>query len=145
MRRPREGNAGHRRVGGRGDVIERKGGDEVDARIDQLTRELAEAINEAEAEGRLVRRDYAIDLLRDEVETQGPSPSTAAAAAAGVPGPLNPFAFGIPLLLTGSVLTFIFTPLGVALLGLGVLTCIVGVIAAVARSARDRWSAGGQQ
>jgi hypothetical protein len=137
MRRRRETTDPNRFAGGRGDVIERKDGDEVDARIDQLTRELAEAINEAEAEGRVVMRDYAIDLLRDEVETQASPPGDGTKGRSAAP--LNPFAFGIPVLLIGVVLAFIFTPVGVALLLLGTLICVAGVVMAVARSARDRW------
>jgi len=132
-----------RLAGARGEVIERKDGDDgVDERIDQLTRELAEAINEAEAEGRVVMRDYAIDLLRDEVETQAQAPADGTVSRSSPP--LNPFALGIPVLLIGVVLTFIFTPVGVALLLLGTLTCVIGVLMAVARSARDRWRSGSE-
>lgn len=118
----------------------RKDADAVDSRIDELTRELADAINEAEAEGRLVRRDYAIDLLRESVPTEtpvGPGPPEPGARAPA----LNPFAFGIPLLAMGGVLSFIFTPVGVAMLLLGVLTCVTGVLMAIFRSARDRFRA----
>ncbi len=118
----------------------RKDADAVDSRIDELTRELAEAINEAEAEGRLVRRDYAIDLLRESVPTEipaGPGPPKP-----GAPAPvLNPFALGIPLLSIGVVLSFIFTPIGAAMLLLGVLTCLTGVLMAIFRSARARFRA----
>lgn len=82
-------------------------------------------------------RDYAIDLLRDSVanEVAVDGESTVARTAP----PLNPFALGIPVLLIGVVLTFIFTPVGVALLLLGTVICVVGVVMAVVRSARDRW------
>lgn len=121
---------------GRGATIEPKDAD-VDARVEQLARELAEAINDAEAGGRVVMRDYAIDLLRDSVgsEVADPQPTAPVAGAA----PLNPFALGIPFLLIGVVLTFIFTPVGVALLLLGAVTCLAGVVMAIVRSARERW------
>lgn len=122
---------------GRGATIEPKDAD-VDSRVAQLARELAEAINDAESGGRVVMRDYAIDLLREsvgsEVAEAPPETSTSAAKA-----PLNPFALGIPFLLIGVVLTFIFTPVGAALLLLGTVTCLVGVVMAMFRSARERW------
>lgn len=46
---------------------------------------------------------------------------------------------GIPFLLIGAVLTVIFPPVGVALLGLGTITCLAGVVMAIVRSARERW------
>lgn len=122
---------------GRGATIEPKDPD-VDARVEQLARELAEAINDAEAGGRVVMRDYAIDLLRDSVgseSTDAPDEAENTAAKA----PLNPFAMGIPFLLIGAVLTVIFPPVGVALLALGTVTCLVGVVMAMVRSARERW------
>src|SRR5690348_5303879 len=99
---------------GRGDTIEPKDPD-VDARVEQLTRELAEAINDAQAGGRVEMRDYAIDVLRDSVDSEVADPP-ATAAAPTAKAALNPFALGIPFLLIGVVLTFIFTPVGVALL-----------------------------
>lgn len=122
---------------GRGATIEPKDAD-VDARVEQLARELAEAINDAEAGGRVVMRDYAIDLLRDSV---GSEVADAPVEADRKPGtaPLNPFAMGIPFLLIGAVLTVIFPPVGVALLALGTITCLAGVVMAIVRSARERW------
>ena len=58
---------------GRGDTIEPKDPD-VDPRVEQLTRELAEAINDAQAGGRVVMRDYAIDVLRDSVDSEVADP-----------------------------------------------------------------------
>jgi len=112
--------------------------DGVDSRVDQLTRELAEAINEAEAGGRVVMRDYAIDLLKDSISSEVVASGEDATVPAKSP-PLNPFALGIPVLLIGVVLTFIFTPVGVVLLLLGTVICVVGVVMAMVRSARDRW------
>jgi hypothetical protein len=122
---------------GAGAVNERKGAGEVDSRVEELTRELAEAINDAEAEGRVVMRDYAIDLLRESVESDVSQPQERVRTAKGPP--LNPFALGIPVLLIGVVLAVIFTPVGVVLLLLGIVLCATGVVMALARSARDRW------
>lgn len=131
--------------GGQGAGDEPEDGDALDSRVEQLTRELAEAINDAEAGGRAVMRDYAIDLLRDSVGSDSTAGEDAFAAGAARP-PLNPFAFGIPVLLIGVVLTFIFTPVGAALLLLGTVTCLIGIGMAMFRSARERWrSRGGVQ
>lgn len=127
---------------GRGADIERDQDDAVDARVEQLARELAEAINEAEGGGRVVMRDYAIDLLRDSVGSEVGEADDAAPRAQAKP-PLNPFALGIPMLLIGAVLAFIFTPVGVALLALGVVTCLIGLVMALFRSARERWRSRG--
>lgn len=138
MRRSPTDPPGNDEARGRGDTIEPKDAD-VDARVEQLARELAEAINDAEAGGRVVMRDYAIDLLRDSVGSEVDEPPAAAVVPNDAKAALNPFALGIPFLLIGVVLTFIFTPVGVALLFLGTVTCLVGVVMAVFRSARERW------
>jgi hypothetical protein len=123
---------------GRGAAIEPKDADAVDSRVEKLTRELAEAINDAEASGRVVMRDYAIDLLRDSVGGEVAERSGPQSGAAARP-PLNPFALGIPILLIGALLTVIFPPVGAAMLGLGLVTCLVGTVMAMFRSARERW------
>ena len=123
---------------GRGAAIEPKDADAVDSRVEQLARELAEAINEAEGGGRVVMRDYAIDLLRDSVGSEVEEASQAGLRTQAKP-PLNPFALGIPMLLIGVVLAFIFTPVGAALLALGTATCLIGLLMALFRSARERW------
>ena len=127
---------------GRGATIEPKDADAVDSRVEQLARELAEAINEAEGGGRVVMRDYAIDLLRDSVGSEVDEAGQARSSVGKKP-PLNPFALGLPMLLIGVVLAFIFTPVGVALLGLGTITCVIGLAMAVFRSVRERWRSRG--
>jgi hypothetical protein len=87
-------------------------------------------------------RDYAIDLLRDSVASETGAEAAGASDGRKAP-PLNPFALGIPVLLIGVVLTFIFTPVGMALLLLGTVICVVGVAMAIFRSARQRWSSRG--
>lgn len=121
---------------GRGAIIEPKDADGVDSRVEQLARELAEAINQTGSGGRVVMRDFAIDVLRESV---GSEVADMPAAPAGDRTPLNPFAFGIPVLLIGVVLTFIFPPVGAALLGAGTLACLAGVVMAMYRTARERW------
>jgi hypothetical protein len=114
----------------------------VDSRVEELTRELAEAINESQADGRVGMRDYAIDLLRDSIGTEVEPPAEDAGQGAQTQ-PLNPFALGLPVLLIGVVLTFIFTPVGAALFLLGIVICTIGVVMAVFRSTRERWRSRG--
>jgi len=127
---------------GQGADIDPKDADAVDSRVEELTRELAEAINESRADGRVVMRDYAIDLLRDSIGTDVEPPAEDAGHGSR-PQPLNPFALGLPVLLIGVVLTFIFGPVGAALFLLGVLICGFGIVMAVFRSTRERWRSRG--
>jgi hypothetical protein len=84
-------------------------------------------------------RDYAIDVLRDSVapSIEAPAPSSTLTP----PGPLNPFAFGIPIFLVGAVLTPLFPPLGLTLAGFGVVVCLGGLGIALARSVWSRVAA----
>jgi hypothetical protein len=84
-------------------------------------------------------RDYAIDVLRDSVAPAVESAAPRAAPAS--PGPLNPFAFGIPIFLVGAVLTPLFPPLGLTLAGFGVVVCLGGLGLALARSIWSRLAA----
>lgn len=119
------------------DPIERDEQTRSEARIAALTRELAEAINEGKPLGRTEARDYAIDLLRDEVEaTPAPEPREGRP-----PGPLNPFALGIPLLLVGVILLPLFGVMGLAMAGIGAFMCVLGV--AIAITGRRRGSSPG--
>jgi hypothetical protein len=122
-------------------VEDDKGADE---RIARLTRELAEAINDEKASGRTEMRDYAIDLLRDEVETEVVATrETREAGGRGSAGMLNPFGLGIPLMLLGVLLTPLFGLVGLALAGIGALMCLVGVAIAMSRSRSRRQTDGG--
>jgi hypothetical protein len=117
--------------------IERKDVEETDSRVAELAQELATAINRAEASGRTVMRDYAIDMLRDAVETDGPSASEGTAGASGTKRPLNPLALGIPAFLMGTVLVFLFPIVGLLLFAFGAVACLVGVAMAIARNLRS--------
>ncbi len=105
--------------------------------MNQLTRELAAAIREADPAGSTGVRDFAIELLREESEPSGaPSPPGSGQLA---PGPLNPFAFGLPVLVVGGLLTFLFAPVGLLLVAAGAVICGVGIALAVGRSLAQRW------
>lgn len=97
-----------------------------------MAKELAEAINEGQAPGRTEARDYVIDVLKEEVDTEviatpearGDSPS---------PGTLNPFGLGIPFLLLGVLLMPLFSIVGLAISAIGAFMCVVGVAMAITR------------
>jgi hypothetical protein len=78
--------------------------------VEALARELADTINAGQVEGRERLREVALSLLRDEVRLNEPLPATVAAPATG--GTFNSFGIGIPLILMGSVLIFLFPPVG---------------------------------
>ncbi len=104
-------------------------------RIASLARELAEAINEGGAPGRTEARDYAIDLLRDEVETEviaSPEPRP----GDGQPGSMNPFGLGIPLVVLGVLLMPLFGIMGLAIAAIGIFMCLVGVGMAITQRLR---------
>ena len=87
------------------------GDDRSEERVIALAREIAETINAGTIEGRDVLREMAVSLVRDGVQindepvpTPGaPAPSTAT---------FNPFGIGIPLILMGAVLVFLFPLVG---------------------------------
>ena len=51
---------------------------------------------------------------------------------------VNPFAFGLPLLLMGALLALLFPPIGFVFLTLGVVLCTVGLGIAAFRAIRSR-------
>ncbi len=104
----------------------------LEDRVEDLTRVLATAINEADVperpEIRTELRDFAITLLKESIVL----PETMRVAAEGVGGPFNPLAMGIPLFFAGSVLIFLFPPVGmllfagaVLMIGWGLVTSMV--------------------
>lgn len=95
-----------------------------EARVEALAREIADTINAGQVEGREQLRDVALSLLRDEVQLSEPLP---ASASPGVAGPFNPFGIGIPLLLMGGVLVFLFPPVGLLMFAAAALMIAWGV------------------
>jgi hypothetical protein len=126
-----------------GAVIDRNDGDSGDSRIAELARELASAINRADAEGRTEMRDLAIDVLKESVRTTGlRAEPQAGSTAVRAPQTLNPFALGIPLLLVGPFLGFLFPPVGILLLLAGLVACSLGIVLAAVRTVRGRRRSG---
>jgi hypothetical protein len=101
-----------------------------EARVEALVRELADTINAGNVEGRERLREVALGLLRDEVQLSEPQPAAVSAAAAGT---FNPFGIGIPLILMGSVLVFLFPPVGLLMFAAAAIMIAWGVGATLLR------------
>ncbi len=80
--------------------------------MEALAREIADTINAGQVEGRERLREVALGLLRDEVHVTEPLPAVLQPPAVGT---FNPFGIGIPLILMGGVLVFLFPPVGLLL------------------------------
>ncbi len=98
------------------------------SRIEALTREITDAINALPVEQREGLREDAVGILRDEVRTHNPVPVAAAVAPAGT---FNPFGIGIPLVLMGGVMVFLFPPIGLLLFAVAGLVVAWGVATTV--------------
>lgn len=93
--------------------------------MEALARELADTINAGHVEGREQLREVALGLLREEVRLSDPSPASASMPAAA--GAFNPFGIGIPLVLMGSVLVFLFPPVGLLMFAAAAVMIAWGV------------------
>jgi hypothetical protein len=104
----------------------------LEDRVEDLTREIATTINEADVperpEIRTELRDFAIALLKDSIVL----PEAMTVAAEGIGKTFNPLAMGIPLFFAGAVLIFLFPPVGmmlfvasVVMIGWGLVTSMV--------------------
>lgn len=118
-------------------ATDREKGEGSEDRIAELARELAEAINEDGGKDRVGARDYAIDFLREEVDTEVIAPADQAAVQ-GAPAAMNPFGLGIPLLFLGVVLVPLFGLMGLAIAAIGIFMCLVGVGMAVVGQFRKK-------
>ncbi len=98
----------------------------LEQRVEQTTRDLVQAINDGDPEMRLTLRELAVGILRDEVFV--PDRSTAPAGVGGQ-GTFNAFGVGIPLVLMGSVLIFLFPLLGLVMFAGAALMIAWGVAA----------------
>ena len=104
----------------------------LEDRVEDLARELAEAINGAEVPGRPSIRgelkDFAISVLEDAVV----SPATVVVATVETAGArFNPLAMGIPLLFAGGVLVFLFPPVGMMLFAASAVMIVWGLAVSV--------------
>ena len=96
-------------------------------RIEALARQIAETINAAPVEGREELREEVGELLRTEVREVDQPPSTQPAGGPQPGGGFNPFGIGIPLILMGAVLVFLFPPVGLLLFAAATVMLVWGV------------------
>ena len=94
-------------------------------RVAALAREIAETINAGTAEGREGLREEAVSLLRDEVHASETRRRDAATASST--GSFNPFGIGIPLILMGAVLVFLFPLVGLLMFAAAAVMIAWGV------------------
>lgn len=103
---------------------------ELEEKIEDLTKELSGLINAAGTKGRDELRDYAISLLQGETEetTLNISPQQVADTS---PPSFNPLALSIPFFLIGFMLLLLFPPVGVFLLLIALMMGIWGALSAL--------------
>jgi hypothetical protein len=97
--------------------------DDREGTLEGLVREVVRWINAGPTEGREVLREQAVAILWDEVDIIENAPTAAPAAV----GSFNFFGIGIPLFLIGSVLVFLFPPIGLVFFAAGALTVVLGL------------------
>jgi hypothetical protein len=99
---------------------------DLDQRVEDLTREIADLVNSAGSESRQHLREYAVDLLKEETERDDaastPSGETHATTR------FSPLAFAILIGVVALPLVLLFAPLGLGLLGVAIVMGIWGVI-----------------
>ena len=99
---------------------------ELDARVEELTRQIAELVNTSGVESRQHLREYAIDLLKEETERDDAAPTRSGEQEAGTQ--FSPLAFAILIGVVALPLVLLFAPLGLGLLGVAVIMGIWGLI-----------------
>lgn len=99
----------------------------LEDRVEDLTRAIANTINEAEVperpDIRAELRDFAINLLKESVVP--PEPVLVSAGDGGAT--FNPLAMSIPLFFAGGVLFFLFPPVGMMLFAASVAMIVWGL------------------
>jgi len=99
---------------------------ELDQRVEDLARQLADVVNTAGLESRQDLREYAIGLLKEETERDD-APAATPATETHVPQ-FSPLAFAILIGLVSLPLVLLFPPLGLGLFGMAVVMGIWGLI-----------------
>lgn len=102
----------------------------LEERVEGLTLEIARAINQAEDPERPAIRseltEFAISVLKEAVMLPEQS---AAEPIANDASRFNPLGMGIPLVFAGSVLIFLFPPMGVVLFTVAIVMIAWGLVA----------------
>jgi hypothetical protein len=91
--------------------------------IEKLAQELGRLIQGAEPERREDLKELAFALIREEFIHRGDEPG---AAAGSTPGPFNPLGTGVLIFVLGGGLSFVFGPVGLALMLGGVIFIVWG-------------------
>ena len=99
---------------------------ELDAQVEELTRQIADLVNSAGIESRQHLREYAVDLLKEETERNDASPATSSETRSTAN--FSPLAFAILIGLVALPLVLLFAPLGLGLLGVAIVMGIWGLI-----------------
>jgi len=99
---------------------------ELDAQVEELTRQIADLVNSAGIESRQHLREYAVDLLKEETERDDASPATSSETKSTAN--FSPLAFAILTGLVALPLVLLFAPLGLGLLGVAIVMGIWGLI-----------------
>ena len=100
---------------------------ELDTRVEELTREIADLVNTAGVESRQHLREYAIDLLKEETERDDAATPTTSGEREPSTN-FSPLAFAILIGVVALPLVLLFAPLGLGLLGVAVVMGIWGLI-----------------
>jgi hypothetical protein len=95
----------------------------LDRSVLALARGIADTINAGPVEDREVLREMAVNAVREQVQI------VVEDRPRGEPGaaPFNPFAIGIPLILMGGLLVFLFPPVGLLMFAAAAAMMIWGV------------------
>ena len=98
---------------------------ELEDKIESLTKELSGLINEAGIHGREELRDYAVSLIQGETETtlieEPPQEDESQQESA-----FNPLALSIPFVLMGFILLLLFPPIGLFMLFFAAVMAVGG-------------------
>ena len=103
---------------------------ELDAKVEQLARQIADVVNNAGIESRQDLREYAIGLLKEETERDD---APAAKSSQTHAGQFSPLAFAILLGLVSLPVLLLFPPLGIGLFGVALVMGIWGLLDAIFR------------
>jgi hypothetical protein len=88
---------------------------------------MVDTINAGTVEERESLREMVVSVLRDEVQLDDPRGEPNPPAPAQATGTFNSFGIGIPLLLMGTVMVFLFPPVGLLMFAAAAVMIAWGV------------------
>lgn len=97
----------------------------TEAEVERLAERIGRLIRSVEPEKREDLKELAFSLVREEL-IQGEEPQPAASGSA--PAPMNPLGAGVLFFVSGAGLSFVFGPVGLALMAGGMLFIVWGAI-----------------